>query len=160
MLPGWGLDSMRRWILGVEIVFSALTLVLVFSVLTPISFTIRTPSVWIVYLVPGSLGLAAILGAGIDSFGMISIREGVGLEGRSRWVVFGTLALSCVIGILAIGTLFFVLQTFLIVTVVDTGGGVLFGPVLFLSTGSLLAVVILVRTVGCRLILARHMAVT
>lgn len=99
------------------------------------------------FFVPGVLGLSAFISSGLDVY-VILRRETGRTKGESRWLLTGRVVLASTIGLLAAATLFLVIQTILIVTVIDTGGGVVFGPILWMFTGSVLAVAVLLRFAG------------
>lgn len=148
-------STIRDRIQRIEVVLSVLLLVMVAITIAPLEPSLGEWTLWVVFLLPGVLGLAALVGVGIDVFKMVSKRSNSKTATAPRWIVFGKLAAIGTIGILAGCTLFLIIQTILIVTIVDTGGGVMFGPILFSFTGSLLAIALLARTVGQRVLDAR-----
>ena len=125
---------------------------------------------WIALFVPGVLGAAALVGAALDA--KIAVFEargaspprreartwrtnrgsgagGLGKTGALDGIDAGSLALSLVVGGLAAITLWWIGLTGYAIYAAETGG-VLFGPVLALLTGSLLGCLILLRTIGGR----------
>lgn len=139
----------RSRLRSIEVTLSVLLLAAVALNPTVGSTALGEWILWIVFVVPGLLGIAALVGAGIDAYATATGQERDSQRsGASRWVVVGRLAVAGVIGALAIVTLFLVVQTILVVTVIDTGGGVVFGPILYSFAGSVLAVVVLLRSAG------------
>lgn len=148
-------STVRRWLRRIELTFSILLLAALAVIAVSISAVLDEIALWIGFLLPGLLGLAALVGAGLDAHGLIRNRESSRIRGSSRWIVIGGLAVAGAIGLLAVVTLFVVVQTILVVTVVDTGGGVMFGPILFMFSGSILAVAVLLRSAGETVLVAR-----
>lgn len=97
---------------------------------------------WVVLGVPTALAAAALVEVGLDVRETVSDRSGLAEWTRLRvagrifgWVL--TVGLGGLTLWLVVGTIY--------VLRVDTGGGVLFGPILALGTASLLAVLVLAR---------------
>lgn len=137
--------NVRHSIRGIEVAFSVLVLAIVATAVSSLEPRLGDWIVWVIFLIPGTLAVASLLGAGVDVFGVVS---GTGTA-QPRRRVLGTLLVAGATGILATITLLLIVQTVLTVTV-GTGGGVLFGPILFTFTGGLLAIVVLTRAVGRR----------
>lgn len=148
-------STIRDQIQRIEVVLSALLLAMIAITIAPLEPSLGEWTLWVVFLLPGVLGLAALVGVGIDVFKLVSTRSNTQTATAPRWIVLGKLAVIGTICVLAGGTLFLVVQTILIVTIVDTGGGVMFGPILFAFTGGFLAIVVLVRVVSQRFFAAR-----
>lgn len=135
----------QRWLRHTELALSFLLLVAMGVLGVSNSATIDELTLMVVFLVPGLLSVAALVSCGLDVYQLTW--NGASLQtSSSRWIVITTLCLTGVIGLLAIGTLFIVVQTILVVTVIDTGGGVILGPFLWMLTGTALAVVICLRS--------------
>lgn len=145
-------SNIRNWLQRIEVVFSVLLLATIAVTVTPLEPSLGEWTLWVVFFIPGLLSLAALLGVGIDVFRVFITRSTSQSDAISRRILIGKVAIMGAIGLLAGITLFLVVQTVLIATIIETGGGVIFGPFLFSFTGGLLAVVVLARTAGQRFV--------
>jgi|GEM_PF-4208535 len=146
------LSTIRHEIRRVEITSSALLLAALALGGLSLSPRVTEGALLVVFVIPGLLGLVALAGAGIDVFNIHATWKAGEADRRRRASVTGKLLVPGVTGVLAGVTLFWIGQTVLVLTVVDTGGGVIFGHLFFMATGTLLAVVILLRAVGQRFV--------
>lgn len=135
----------QRWLRHIELALSFLLLAAIGVLGVSNSATIDELTLVVVFFVPGLLSVTALVSSGVDVYQLTW--KGASLQtSSSRWPVVGTLALTGISGLLAIGTLFIVVQTILVATVIETGGGVILGPFLWMLTGTALAVVICLRS--------------
>lgn len=136
----------RYWLRRLEFAFALLVLVALLLIVVSISPILEEIALAIAFFFPGLLGVVALVNAARD--GYLFTRKQTGpIPSDSQWLVLGRLIVTGISGLLAIATLFIIVQTILIVTVIDTGGGVVFGPLLWMVTGSSLAVVVVFRSV-------------
>lgn len=135
----------QRWLRHTELTLSVLLLATIGVLGVSNSATIDEMGLLVVFAVPGLLSVTALVSTGCDVYQLTL--NGASLQtSSSRWLVIGTLCLTGITGLLGIGTLSIVVQTILVVTVIDTGGGVILGPLLWMLTGTALAVVICLRS--------------
>lgn len=153
-------STIQDWLQRIEVVFSVLLLATIAITIAPLEPSLGEWTLWVVFLIPGLLGLAALFEVGIDVFRLLSTRSNSQSTTISRQALVGKVAVIGVLGILAGITLFLIVQTILVVTIVETHGGVMFGPILFTFTGGLLAVVVLVRSIGRQLLSKRTLGQT
>lgn len=149
------LSTIHHWIRRVEFTCSALLLAALALGGLSISSRLTEVALLVAFLIPGFLGLVALAGVGVDLFDMYSTWKRVESQRRRLMPVAGKLVVTAVTGVLAVVTLFWVVQTILVLTVVDTGGGVIFSHLFFMFTGTLLAGVIVLRTVGKQFVYGR-----
>lgn len=140
-------STYRSWLRRIELACSLVLLTAMATIALSDSEIRNELALSIGFFVPGVLGLSALISSGLDVYAILR-REPGRTKGESRWLLTGRVVLASTIGLLAAATLFLVIQTILIVTVIDTGGGVVFGPILWMFTGSVLAVAVLLRFAG------------
>lgn len=138
-------SSYRNWLGYLEVAISLLHLTAIAVIALSVSATLEELAASLSFLIPGLLGLMALVSSVFDVY-LIRSQNANPRKNISWWLLLGRLVVTGVIGLLAVATLFLILQTILIVTVINTGGGVIFGPILWTFTGTSLAVMVLLRS--------------
>ena len=148
----------QRWFHHLELGVSLLLIAAIALLRLADSGALNELALLLLFFIPGFLGLVALANVGFEVYllkwGTTSLKHS-----SSRVTLFATLALTGIIALLAVITLSIIAQTILVVTVVDTGGGVIFGPVLWAFTGGILAVVICVRFAVERFLLGERLSI-
>ncbi len=138
------LPSQRR-VRQIELALACLLLGAMAVLSASDSATLAEAGLTVSFLVPGLLSLVALVSAGWTVYLLVWTERDRRI--RDSWPRLGTLAVTGVIVSLAVTTLYFVVQTILVATVIDTGGGVMFGPILGTATGVALATLVCLRSV-------------
>lgn len=135
----------RTYRIRAEATLAIVTLVLTgLTVFQPINLTLGARVAWLIVFVPATLCIIVLVGIGIDLmelYGGVSDRSEVDGHRLSRLGQVGTIALLSGVAIL---TLWFAFGTGYVL-VASSEGGVFFGPVLTLFTGSLLSIIVIGR---------------
>lgn len=134
----------RGWLRHIEFDLSVLLLAALVVDGIAISATLSQLAFFFGFFVPIFLAVTVLLRSGLDMY-LISQTRGQTVTNLSRWHFLLQFTIFWILSLLAVATLSIVFLTFAGPTMVDTEGGVVFGPVLWMLVGTILALVILLR---------------